>query len=451
MAEKTKGTITSKLDCCPELQSENICDTLNLRYLLPYWVVPPGGKKRIKVEVVLHFELKRCSGELVLGDPIYTTTLLPGEKVRLYTSDRHSKWSYDSESELTYRHETTSEESFYTAGMAKAMSDLTVNQSGVSVSSFEESWSEGGAGADISILGFINVSGGGSGGNYDAQSIKVFSSNLSKHAEASSAYVAASVRAKSATAIGEVERRNHAEGESEAHYEASTRTFHNPNQCRAITYLFHKIHKKQDVYFNLTAITRNIADPAAPTEAYQRPTEDYKGGLKVVPQAIPAHRKDRLEIEKMARASTLEQRMSANLSKSAVYRAEAPLMSMSAPMRTVAVPDDPVDFSIRKGVLERVDEKLKDTGLIEADGMASKALIKKLSWHRQELLPTPGILIRGCLDECDTCEPALQEQIKLDLEKRKLKNELLKRQIELLEKSQKYRCCPPNGDGTDND
>ena len=35
-----------------------------------------------------------------------------------------------------------------------------------------------------------------------------------------------------------------------------------------------------------------------------------------------------------------------------------------------------------------------------------------------------------------------QKKIQLELEEQELKNQLLKRQIELLDKSQEYRCCP---------
>ncbi len=37
---------------------------------------------------------------------------------------------------------------------------------------------------------------------------------------------------------------------------------------------------------------------------------------------------------------------------------------------------------------------------------------------------------------------ALEREIELDLERQRLENELLKRQIELLDKAQGYRCCP---------
>jgi hypothetical protein len=441
MAEKEQGIKTSKLDCCPELGKKPVCDTLDLRYLLPYWTFSPDKKRRIKVELVLHFQLKRCSGDLILGDPIYSTTLLPGEKVRLYTSDRHSRWSYDSESQLSYRHETTSEESFLTAGMARAVSDLTVNESGVSSSSFEESWSEGGAGADVNILGIIKVGGGGSGGSYDAESTMAFSRNLSRHAEASSAYVAASVRAKSSTAVGEVERRSHAEGESEAHYEASTRIFQNPNQCHAVTYIFYKINKVQHISFKLKAITRSVEDPAAPVGAYQRTQEDIKGSLKIIPRAIPADHKDRLEVEKTARLSAMEYRNLAKVQETKLMSEDYAFRSMPA-ARTTVMMQEPLDLKLRQAIMSQVDKELVEAGLTDPGGELSKKVIAEMSWEREEIIPTPGILVRGCLDECDTCEPGLKEKIKLSLERKKLENELLKKQIDLLEQSQEYRCCP---------
>jgi hypothetical protein len=50
--------------------------------------------------------------------------------------------------------------------------------------------------------------------------------------------------------------------------------------------------------------------------------------------------------------------------------------------------------------------------------------------------------VRGCIDDCDICEPARKREIELDLVRKDLENQLLKKQIELLEKSQEYRCCP---------
>jgi hypothetical protein len=46
------------------------------------------------------------------------------------------------------------------------------------------------------------------------------------------------------------------------------------------------------------------------------------------------------------------------------------------------------------------------------------------------------------LDDCSICEPTLDREIQLELERKELENKLLRRQIELLDKSQEYRCCP---------
>ena len=59
--------------------------------------------------------------------------------------------------------------------------------------------------------------------------------------------------------------------------------------------------------------------------------------------------------------------------------------------------------------------------------------------------------MRGCIDDCDICEPALQKEIDLDLERKALENQLLKRQVELLYKAQEYRCCPAGEDHEEDD
>jgi hypothetical protein len=443
MKEVKEPVIMSAMECCPELDRKPVCDALRFRYQLPFYPDVKSINKRIPVDVILYFELVRCSGDLVIGDPIYSITLLPGERVRLFTSDRHTQWSYDSESSLSYRHQTTSEESYYAAGMAEAMSDLTVNESGSGRSSYEESWAEGGGGASFSFFGLIEVGGGGGGGSYDSQSAYSFSRSLSRHAESASRYVAASVRAKSSTSIGEVENRQHAEGESESHFESSSRIFSNPNKCRAVTYLFHKINKKQEISFKLVAIEKRVRDPKVPTGAYQRVPVDTTGRLNIKPEFITAANKDRLEKENIARTSAA-QRMQASASaigfQQAALYANVPYKSAQTFLERGEPTYSKTD---RKEALEAMDDELIEAGILDRKTKElSETFVKELSWTRTELLPTPGIIVKGCLDECATCEPALVKEIELDLQRKELENEMLKRQIELLEKSQEYRCCP---------
>ena len=89
------NTKVAEIECCPPLKACKNCDTIDIKYRLPYR--PQVDNSTVPVEVLLHFRFERCSGDLGLGDLIYTTTLLPSEKVRLFTSDRHSRWSFDSE------------------------------------------------------------------------------------------------------------------------------------------------------------------------------------------------------------------------------------------------------------------------------------------------------------------------------------------------------------------
>ncbi|MBW2495495.1 MAG: hypothetical protein JRE43_12140 [Deltaproteobacteria bacterium] len=424
----------SQLPCCPELDRKPVCDELDFRYSLPYRAVV-GGRQTVPVEVVLHFRLRRCSGPLVLGDLLYTTTLLPGEKVRLFTSDRNSRWSFDSQSSLAYRNETTTTESFYTWRMARAMSDLTINESGTSVSSFDEDWSQGGGGGGFNFLGIIKIGGGGSAGSYDSDATSSFARNLSRHAESFSSQTAAGVRAKSSVSIGEVEQRAHAEGESESHFESSTRQFSNPNRCHAVTYLFHQINKTQLIQFDLVAIRYDVNDPAAPTEVDPRPDPDLLGNVAVRPQAVLATSTDRLERERIAREAAVERfKAKSGLKTDLRSDIEARLKFAQA---------IPINAATRNAALKQVHEDLAKANLIEkASGKPTKSIIAELSWRREELLPTPGILVRGCLDECNTCEDARKKQIELELARMELENQLLARQIELLDKSQEYRCCP---------
>ena len=117
--------------CCPVLEECPPCDVMDMRRRLTFPTSQRGpGGQPISVEVTLHTRFTRCSGPLSLGDPIYTTTLLPGEKVRLATTDRRSRFSFDSESQLSYRSEQMSEEQYRMSALRAAMSDSSSTDNG---------------------------------------------------------------------------------------------------------------------------------------------------------------------------------------------------------------------------------------------------------------------------------------------------------------------------------
>lgn len=176
----------ASLPCCPPFEQDDTCDRNDLRYTLTHkaQVVVQDRRHVVPVQVTPHFRIERCPGPLAIGDLVYTMTLLPGEKIRLVTTDRRSRFSYDSETKVSYRHAQTSEESYYMVGFMREMSDLNVSEWGESNS---HAWGQWQGSADSSY-GTVIFAGGGEAsiqGSYDDASTSDFMSSLSKHAESS--------------------------------------------------------------------------------------------------------------------------------------------------------------------------------------------------------------------------------------------------------------------------
>ncbi|HEY9460410.1 MAG TPA: hypothetical protein VIR04_06395 [Paralcaligenes sp.] len=418
--------------CCPPLEPCAVCDVLNFTYRLPFRPVIAAGDQRqtVPVEVTLHYRLTRCAGPLSLGDLKYTTTLLPGEEVRLSSSDRHTRFSFDSETNLSYRNESTSEESYYAAGMAHGMSNLNVLDTTNASSSFSSSSVSGGGGAGID-LGFVSIGGSVAANSHDANSTSALAHSLSQHAESLQQHMEVSTRAAASTSIGEVATRNHQQSESDDQYESASRMFKNPNHCHAITFFFYGINKCQTVKFELVAIDRRVNDPLAPTGAVLNQPKPATG-VAIHSSAVLATGANRLDVARRALDSVAVEQADTAAAVTLLGRQFAALAQQT-----------PIPVSIRQAALQQVDQDLVKEGLIDkVGGTVSPTMQKKLGWEKTMAIPTPGILVKGSLDNCDICEPELQQQIALDLVRQDLENQLLKKQIDLLEKSQEYRCCP---------
>lgn len=81
-------------------------------------------------------------------------------------------------------------------------------------------------------------------------------------------------------------------------------------------------------------------------------------------------------------------------------------------------PLDPLPIAVQEQALRQVDEDLLKAGLLDAvGGVISPEVQEKLSFERCSSLPTPGLLVKGCFDECDICEPELKRKIDLELQK----------------------------------
>jgi len=446
-AGDAKGPIrAAAVPCCPELSKEPCCDRLIFAYRFLQHV------RDVTVEVTIEAELERCPDALSLGDLVYSTTLLPGETVRLFTASRKNRFTFDAESQLSYRHEQTSEESFYMSSMSKFLSDLTIRDD-----VHQDQRSEGSFRTDGSVSGaletlFLGPSANASG-SHSGRSILDFSRELTRHAESSHESSVQATRAASSVTVGEVQTRSHSEGESESTFEAATRTLHNPNRCHAVTYFAYQVDKRQVVRFRIRSIRRRVVDPAGDSAAVLNPPR-FSGDVSVIPQAVLATDTNRVTVESVGRASSVADRagvvtaggeagvqnepyFSGRLLNATDLRTEQGFRLAS---RQAAAP---LSAQVRDRALKAVDEDLVAAGLLDrAGGQISDALAQELSFEIQTCLPTPAILVKGCLDECNVCEPARQREIELELDRKELENKLLARRIELLEQSQEYRCCP---------
>ena len=89
---------------------------------------------------------------------------------------------------------------------------------------------------------------------------------------------------------------------------------------------------------------------------------------------------------------------------------------------------------MQQEILKELKAELFTVGILDKNGEVSGEFKKKFNFEMQFSLPTAGIQVKGCLDDCLVCEPERERF-------HKLQNDLLAKQIELLEKSQEYRCC----------
>jgi hypothetical protein len=426
------------IDCCPEFDLDAACSRLTFTYRLTNRVLVTVGDRRqipVDVQVILRAELERCPGPPVLGDIAYTTTLLPQEKVRIFTHDRRSRFSYDADSKVSYRHEQTAEEHYFMGSMSRYMSDLSISEGGHATSESHSDWK-----GETDTPGILGAVFGGAdvgvSGSHNASSTRDFARELKQHAEGSTERSLEATRTASSVSVGEVATHFHAEGESEAHFESSSRVFSNPNDCHAVTYIFYRINKTQTIRFKIVSIERKVIDVAAPTTTAAKPL-GVTGRLAVMPDGVRATAADRLEVEAREKQSQQARVMMPTFTLAAM-----PLMAradFAAAPSTAA----PIDGSIRAEALKVADQDLVKAGLLDkVGGIISSEARKELSFELKTSLPTPGLYVKGCLDECATCEPMLVARKKLELERMKLDNKMLERQIELLDQAQEYRCCP---------
>ena len=216
-----------------------------------------------------------------------------------------------------------------------------------------------------------------------------------------------------------------------------------------MTFLFYRINKTETIKFELVSIERRVLDTVAPMPIPANPFRSI-GQIATIPQEVPATNAQRvttlnrsIESDQTVQLQALAVLPRANSGPGFVNRA------IGVSPATLLGEQTPLADALRAKALEFVDKELVTQGLLDTvGGVASESAKSEIGYERRTSIPTAGVIVKTCLDHCTACEPELEKKIELDLQRMDLQNKLLAKQIELLEKSQEYRCCPaPVSDG----
>ncbi len=440
MNTQTELVGINELPCCPPVDTEPTCDVIDLRRRLVFPTPVRGPREQfVKVEVILHTRFTRCSGPLALGDIVYSTTLLPGEKVRLATTDRRSRFSFDSESNLSYRSEQMSEEQYRMRALRALMSDENVQDRGRDNYSEQSRWDFHGDASGS--LGFFSAGADANArGSHNASSTRDYLHEHRSHAQMSDNQSVEATRKAHSVSIGEVSTRAHQAGQSEDHFEASSREFTNPNKCHAVTFLFYRLNKTETLKFELVSIERRVLDEATPMPIAANPFRAV-GQIATIPQELPATHAKRGDV--LERSITSDQRVQLQALAALPGRNVGFLAANRAGIAVEVLGEQqPLPDEVRANALRFVDEQLMKQGLLSDNGQLSPETQKEFGYENKTSLPTAGVIVKSCMDSCGICEPAVEQREQLELAQLELQNKLLTRQIELLDKAQEYRCCP---------
>ena len=168
------------------------------------------------------------------------------------------------------------------------------------------------------------------------------------------------------------------------------------------------------------------------------------GQLATIPQELPS--------TSQKRAETLDRGIEYDQKIQALALARLPVAgnnfrgvaSFAARPQLAALGEQqPLADDVRAKALNYVTQQLAEQGLVDKEtGQVSQTVREEIGYERKTSIPTAGVIVKSCLDKCGICEPNELKREELELAQMELQNQLLARQIELLDKAQEYRCCP---------
>lgn len=412
--------------CLPlPMKPEPTCDIMNLNYRLR--VVAPKAKRFVWLG--LHYEVERCSLEYTLGDLIYSTTLLPQEKVWLSFRNRHSVSRLTEDVSYSASTHARSSESLWMDTFRNLATDTLMTDKTRTRSSSQSSFETKGEGGYWSFLFW----GGGdveTEGKFDSQSAMDYSREVRRHLRSSFHQTNEITRTAESTSITEISSHRAVERELRDELKAGVRVFQNINHCHTLTFLFYSIARRQHVRISLTGVSYRAvnsdthADMPILRKGYQLNVAENQEVMKYAEVAKQP------ELVAMLKASSnpIVPRMSKYVVAAkpvAVLRTDREFLEATPSVRME------VPMKERENAVEEVRKMLPEEQF-------------KFELKEETLLPTNAVYLDSALGACLACEPYVLEKQKLELERLKLENQRLQRETKLLDKHQLYRCCPPS-------
>ncbi|HEX8113825.1 MAG TPA: hypothetical protein VF516_39105 [Kofleriaceae bacterium] len=309
-------------------------------------------------EVIVRTRVERTAGEYVLGDLVYTLSLLPGEEVQVYTSDRRTSFKLDTQTNVAWQASASFEDQMYLSAMDRYFAQLSANEWAQATSSTSGSFN---ASAETSSA-LESFFGGGDAdmeGSFNVNSVATFLGGMAAQASAAHESSATATNTASALTVGAVGTRTGVQGKIDTHVEMNYRSFRNPSRTRAVTFYFFQIRRRHKV-----RVTVDKLEVAAPERTLWRMAlADAKQTVKAAPLMMPV----------------LGTKHIANIA------------DYQAARETI------VNEMVAKKLLEQKDGQL----------VVPEALRTQTTFEREFTLCTPGIYVMGDRDRTTIADPSL--------------------------------------------
>ncbi len=415
-AEGPLAPIKDLGEACPPRQwdRENICDISILTYRYNLRI-----DNRL-VECTLRYRIERCTEGYVLGDLLHSMTLFPGEEVFLSVRSRNSIARFTENTSFSASQISRSSDRIWMETYKNLATDFSESGSNTLKTSAHSEFSQtnvGGSGG-VNILGIVKIGGGAShvSGDFDASSSSEFFHELNQHLQSSFHQTNQVVRDTSSVSLTQINSHRDATVETHDELEVSTRRFKNINACHTVTHYFYQIAKRQRVKIELIERSCRAVNEFASSAVVMKPIEvSIAANQQVVSnaqQAEPGIKIAAVEAQPAFSAFT------------AVSRDQVLLQNANR-----------VSFAAFQEA-----EKARKAAVAKADRIMA-ALPDVKTFEQVSIIPTEALYVQSELGDCLLCEPYVVAKHELELERMKLENRKLRREIELLDKAQEYRCC----------